>query len=127
MASLDFGDVPQHSCVQAHSSNSTTSTRVDLSHRLGAPSSASFFDSPESVGFGSQATEQRMYSVADLVPPRSEEIHERACRRAQKSTAVEFSAAAPMRANGMADGLAAAKNFRRSSCLRTNHCQHLDF
>jgi len=31
------------------------------------------------------------------------------CRRAQKSTAVEFSAAAPMRANGMADGLAAAK------------------
>jgi hypothetical protein len=54
MASLDFGDVPQHSCVQAHSSNSTTSTRVDLSHRLGAPSSASFFDSPKSVGFRSQ-------------------------------------------------------------------------
>jgi hypothetical protein len=85
MASLDFGDVPQHSCVQAHCSDSTTSSRVGLSHRLGAPSSASFFDSPESVGFGSQATEQRMYSVADLVPPRSEEIHERADRLSESA------------------------------------------
>jgi hypothetical protein len=58
-----------------------------------------------------EATAQRMHSVADLVPPRSEESHERADRlsesaekhrrRVQRRRADE--------GNGMADGLAAAK------------------
>jgi DNA-directed RNA polymerase subunit F len=38
-----------------------------------------------------EATEQRMHSVADLIPQGSEEIHV----KAQTSTAVEVSAAAP--------------------------------
>jgi hypothetical protein len=58
-----------------------------------------------------EATEQRMHSVADLIPETGQEIPGRADRlsETQRSTAVEFSAAAPMTTNGMVDGLDPAK------------------
>jgi len=76
-----------------------------------------------------EATEQRMHSVADLIPGKSEEIHERADRLSERAEEHRrrVSAAALMRTNGMADGLGPAKIFRRSSCLRPNHGEDLDF
>ena len=58
------------------------------------------------------ATEQRMHSVADLIPEKCQERSTSVptdCLRAQRSTAVEFSAAAPMTTNGMVDGVGPAK------------------
>jgi hypothetical protein len=57
-----------------------------------------------------------MHSVADLVPQKAKRSTSvpTNCLRAQRGTANEFSAAAPMPTNGMADGLDPAKIFRRS-------------
>jgi K+/H+ antiporter YhaU regulatory subunit KhtT len=53
-------------------------------------------DVEEKLADVEEATEQRMHSVADLIPQKSEEIHDAptGCLRGQRSTAVELSAAA---------------------------------
>jgi len=58
-----------------------------------------------------EATGQRKHSVADLILERTKRSTSvpTDCLRAQRSTAVEFSAAEPMTTNGMVDGVGPAK------------------
>jgi hypothetical protein len=62
-------------------------------------------DVEEKLADVEEATEQRMHSVADLIPEKSERSTSvpTDCLRMQRSTTVEFSAVAPMTTNGIAD------------------------
>jgi hypothetical protein len=83
-------------------------------------------DAKETLAEVQEATEQRMHSVADLIPQkrkRSTSVRTD-CPRVHRSTAAKLSAAAPMTTNLTRWR---TRICRKSSRLRVNHRPDLDF